>query len=294
MQSHVFRFPARVNQPVRLFLCSDLHLGHVNADTNRIRREFDRAVALKAHIIINGDVFDAVTTGDKRYTPGQTVREIAEAKDSLRATVEYGYRLLAPYARSIRVIGVGNHETAWIKYRQSDPVAGLCDRLAKDCDQAPRHGGIAGFVVSLLDVPSGEGKPLTLSHRLHYHHGVGGDSPVTKGTIDINRKAVAFEYDCVTFGHKHNKLAAEDVVCGVRPNGRIYYRRRLAIQTGSYLRNYTKTGQDRPLDFTYAEESWHPAKPLGGRFLTLTPRRDGKNWCVEQDEHSVFADTAVA
>jgi hypothetical protein len=295
MQSHVYRFPARVGQPVRWFLCSDLHLGHIACDVARIRREFDRAVALGANILINGDVFDAVTTGDKRFTPGQTVPEIASARDALAATVEYGRKVLAPYASHIRVIGVGNHETAWLKYRQSDPVAFLIGALnAGSAGQPIRHGGISGFIVSLLDIPSGEGKPLTLSHRLHYHHGVGGDSPVTKGTIDINRKHVAFEYDAVTFGHKHNRLFMDDVVCAVRPNGRIVHRERKAIQTGSYFRNVHMNTQADALGFTYAEESWHAAKPFGGWFLSLTPERPGKQYSVRQDVFTVFADTAVA
>jgi hypothetical protein len=307
VQTHVERFPAKEGKSIRWFLASDLHIGHVCCDVRRIQREFTRALELGAKILVNGDVFDAVTTGDKRYTPGQTVSRIADAKDALAATVDLGFEILAPFANSIRVIGVGNHEESWIKFRQSDPVAWLIERLSTHSGQHIRHGGISGYIVSLLDIPSGKGKPLTLSHRLLYHHGIGGDSPVTKGTIDINRRSVAFSYDAVTFGHKHNRLVMDDVYVDVRPNGRIVFKPRVAIQTGSYFRNikqgvqgkeweanyakYIHAGEKAgPIDYSYAESSWHAAKPFGGTVLVLTPERESRGgaWRIRQDHHSAL------
>lgn len=296
MQSHVFRFPARCGQPVRWFLCSDLHLGHVGTDVARIKQELQRAADLKARILINGDVFDAVTCGDKRFTPGQTIRRIAEARDALKATVDYGYEILAPYREFIDVIGIGNHEETWIKYRQSDPVSYLCERLS-DPGHRVRHGGIAGYVVSLLDVPSGEGKPLTLSHYIRYHHGSGGDAPVTGGLIAANRGMVGWHADCHTQGHRHNALVREYAVGMCRPNGRIVHKQCLAVMTASYLNNYPAGSQKRPLDVTYAESSDHPPKPMGGVFVYMTPTRvkRGKRdyWEVRQDYHSSLLPVAA-
>jgi hypothetical protein len=284
VQSHVFRFPAQRNEPVLWFLASDMHLGHRACDVARIHREFTRAKELGASILINGDVFDAVTTGDKRYTPGETIDRIANARDAFKATVDYGAEVLAPYADCIKVVGVGNHETAWLKYRQSDPVSALCEKFKW------RHGGISGFVVSLLDVPSGPGKPLTLSHTIYYHHGVGGDSPVTGGSISGQRAVVMVRADCITQGHRHNHLQREIVQLECRPNGDIRHRPVLQVMTGSYFRNYPAA--DSPLAMTYAEESAHPAKPFGGHFLMLTPeksKRGGKAaWRVRQDHASAL------
>jgi hypothetical protein len=253
----------------------------------RIKRELDRAIELDAHILINGDVFDAVTCGDKRYTPGQTIPRIADAKDAFRATVDYGIEVLGPYAHRIKVIGVGNHETAWVKYRQSDPVAALCERFRS------RHGGISGFVVSLLDVPSGTGKPLTLSHRLYYHHGVGGDSPVTGGTINAQRRTVMVVADAITEGHRHNAVQREVIQLECRPSGDIRHKQVMQILTGSYFRNYPASRD--PLDFTYAEESGHPAKPFGGHLLTLTPERfqvdKVRGWRIRQDHATILCPT---
>ena len=304
MQSNVYRFPAKHGESVRWFLCSDLHLGHVNCDVARIKRELQAAVDVGASILINGDVFDAVTCGDKRYTPGQTVDRIAKAKDSYTATCELGAEVLGPFASHIKVIGVGNHETAWVKYRQSDPVSGTISLLNLKLAEAGdlhriKHGGISGYVVSLLDVPSGKGKPLTLSHRLHYHHGVGGDAPVTGGLIAANRTMVGWLADTHTEGHRHNLLDREYSVGDCRPNGRIVFKQVVCLMTGSYLRNY-RAGRPHkdPLQYTYAEESAHPPKPVGGKFLVLTPEKRSQKarqgWRIRQDYHSALTPIQVA
>jgi hypothetical protein len=289
-----FRFPAQRGKPVRWFLASDLHLGHVACDVRRIQREFGRAVELGANILVNGDVFDAVTTGDKRFTPGQTIPRITEARDSYRATIEYGAEILAPYAANIRVIGIGNHEEAWLKYRQSEPVAGTINLLnARGANIY--HGGIAGFVMSLLDIPSGKGKPLTLSHSLHYHHGAGGDAPITGGLIAANRSMVAWIADTHTEGHRHNKLQREYAVGECSAYGKVKIKTVSCVMTGSYLKNYYHDGTGGALDYTYAESSNHPPKPMGGQFLLLTPEckggRHDKQWSIRQDYHSALMPT---
>jgi hypothetical protein len=297
MQSHVYRFPAKHGQPVRWFLCGDLHLGHVGCNVARIKREFKRAVDLGANILINGDVYDAIGSKDKRATPGQTIRRLSEAKDKLKESVDLGEEVLGEFRENIRVIGIGNHEETWIRYQESDPVAGLIDRLnqGRQHPQPIRHGGIAGYVVSLLDIPSGKGKPLTISHTLHYHHGSGGDAPITGGLIAANRSMVSWIADAHTEGHRHNQLQREYAVGTVRPNGRVVIKQCVCIMTGSYLDNYPRGERAKPLEYTYAESANHPPKPMGGQFLLVTPERieRGNAWRIRQDYHSALMPTAV-
>jgi UDP-2,3-diacylglucosamine pyrophosphatase LpxH len=295
MQSHVYRFPARVGQPVRWFLSSDLHLGSTNAMVPAIRREFDRAKKLNANILINGDVVDGIVAGDKRYLPGDPVPELERAKDANDALVKIIFETLKDYAELIKVIGIGNHEESWIKYYKADPVGNAIVRLnaylaEKGHPNRIRHGGISGFVVSKLDVPSGQGKPLTLTHSTYYHHGAGGDAAVTKGMIAANRMHVGFLADCYTNGHRHSNFSTPDSVVMVRPNGRIVNKQIVTIQTGSYYRNLHQGKQEAPLDYSYGESKQHRQKPVGGMFLALTPERAKVNgeeaWAIRQDYHS--------
>ena len=297
MHTHVFRYPVKSGQPFRRFLCSDLHLGSVNADVARLRRELEAASDMGARIFINGDVFDAITSGDKRYQPGDMVPALANKKDVLAAMVKYAAEILAPYRHLIEVIGIGNHEQTVIKYRGADPVAALIDalnaRLAEDgSSHRIRHGGISGFVVTQFAVESGESTRV-FSHKMHYHHGSGGDAPVTLGSITFARKDVAFDYDCVTFGHKHNSLRMEKIRTGVTSQGELTFRRVHYVQTGSYYRNYRACTQDEPIEASYAEHFEHPAKPLGGRVLVLWLDQRGGRWTIHQDDHGPLTPQAM-
>jgi hypothetical protein len=150
-------------------------------------------------------------------------------------------------------------------------------------------------VMSLLDIPSGKGKPLTLSHSLHYHHGAGGDAPITGGLIAANRSMVAWIADTHTEGHRHNKLQREYAVGECSPYGKVKIKTVSCVMTGSYLKNYYHDGTGGALDYTYAESSNHPPKPMGGQFLLLTPESKGKRgnvqWSIRQDYHSALMPT---
>ena len=264
-----------VSKPEQVFwryLMSDLHLGSPSVDLKRLKRDLDAAAARGAKILINGDVFDAIDNKDKRSTPSVLVPELQGKVDLINAVVSYAADILTPYARHIEIIGIGNHEFKWIKWNSVDPVTLLIEKLNARLAESGSshrisHGGNNGYWRSSF-VCEGGG---VCRHDLYYFHGSGGDSPVSKGTIDAYRKSVQFEYDCVTFGHKHNKLFVDDAVMYLSPNGHVRTRERKAIQTGSYYRNYACGS---PLSVSYAEEFHHAPKPLGGVFLGLMPRRD--------------------
>lgn len=259
------------------FVCSDLHLGSPACDLARLRSDLADARKVGARVLINGDVFDAIGRHDKRSDALSVVKELRSSKDLLRATVEYAARQLAPWADLIDVVGIGNHEETWIKWHEFNPVAELVSQLntalaLQGASHRIEEGGKQGYIQTVFRFPSGGDSNGTV-HNLLYFHGCGGDSPVTKGTIDMNRKSVAFDYHAVTFGHKHNRLFMNDVVLGLSSRGHLKEKDRVALQTGSYFRNYDLRWKKDPLDYTYAESSSHAQKPMGGLFLGLTPRR---------------------
>lgn len=263
---------ARDGQVLWRLLASDLHLGSPNADLRRLRRDLDAARGRDARILINGDVFDAIDHRDKRSGPNVLVPELRGKADFVPALARYAAKILAPYADLIEIIGVGNHEFKLIKWNAVDPVGLLIGELNRGLAESGsahrvRHGGNNGYWRTVVD-DGGKGR---WTHDLYYFHGAGGDAPVTKGTIDVNRKGVCFDYDCITFGHKHNKMFVDDVVLSLSSRGVLFERERKAVQTGSYYRNYSQ--REDPLDVSYAEEFHAAAKPLGGMFLALIPER---------------------
>jgi UDP-2,3-diacylglucosamine pyrophosphatase LpxH len=268
----------KITTPDQIFhrcLISDLHLGSPNVDLPRLRQDLDCALHRKARVLINGDVFDAIDTRDKRSRADVVVPELRGRVDLISATVDYAFQILKPYAEVIDIIGIGNHENKWIEWNSVDPVRLLIEKLnaylsSEGSSHQVVHGGIGGFWRTMFrDDARG-----AWTHDLYYFHGAGGDAPVTKRTVDMNRKAVQVNYDMVTFGHKHNKLFMDDVQMELSPAGFVVEKERKAVQTGSYYRNYRTYPESEAINMSYAEKFHHAAKPMGGMFAMLLPYRE--------------------
>jgi hypothetical protein len=220
---------------------------------------------------MNGDIFDAIGATDKRFDLTVLHPSICREKDLGAAIVSMAKELLWPYRKLIDTIGIGNHEETWIKYNSNDPVRRLIEELTSERDCRIAHGSFWGFIRTSFVLDGHRKRPR---HDLLYLHGTGGDSPVTKGTIDFNRKGRNWHYDCLTFGHKHNLVAAADQIADVSDSGKYRERRQLNLQTGSYYRNYRELADNEVLNQSYAARFAHPPKPLGGLFLILRPQLD--------------------
>jgi hypothetical protein len=268
-------------QPHFRLLMSDLHLGSVNADHDAITEDLSRAREIGARILINGDVFDAIGPKDRRFDLVVLHPRVERKKDLAKAIVDMAKELLMPYRDIIDIIGIGNHEESWIAYGYNDPVRRLIEELNRE-GAGIQHGSFWGYVNTSFQIDGTRKRPR---HKLLYLHGTGGDSPVTKGTIDFNRKGRNWVYDCLTFGHKHNLVCQVDQMADVSSRGKYAERRQLNLQTGSYYRNYRELADDEVLDYSYAARAAHPPKPMGGVFLCLRPKQDPATgeWVVSQD-----------
>ncbi len=261
---------AEIGQPFYRLLSSDLHLGSPNADHNEIVKQFQIAKDSGARILVNGDIFDCVGPLDKRFDLATLHPDVERKKDLAAAIVEMATDLLMPFRHSIDVAGLGNHEETWVKHTYNDPVRRLIENLNAEGGKI-KHGSFWGYIQTTFIVP---GHRKRARHKLLYLHGTGGDSPVTRGTIDINRKGRNWQFDCLTFGHKHNVLCTIDQIADVTPRNKYTERRQLSLQTGSYYRNYKQLSDETVLDQSYAARSSHPPKPTGGVFLCLRPEID--------------------
>lgn len=261
---------SELNQPWFRLLCSDFHLGSASADHDAIIAQLQQAKDIDADIIINGDLFDAIGPKDRRFDLTTLHPSLRGQKDLAKGIVNMALEILMPYKNNIKLINLGNHEETWITYGYNDPVRRVLEELGREGSKA-KHGSFWGYVKTSFVVPSYRRRP---SHKLLYLHGTGGDSPVTKGTIDFNRKGRNWVYDALTFGHKHNLVCAVDQIADVSPAGKYTERKQLNLQTGSYYRNYRELADDEVLDQSYAARSAHPPKPIGGVFLCLRPRLD--------------------
>lgn len=272
---------AELGQPFYRLLCSDFHLGSACSDHDMIVRQLQRAKDNGARVLINGDVFDAIGPKDRRFDLSTLHPSVAREKDLARAIVNMALEILMPYRKIIDIIGIGNHEETWINYGYNDPVRRVLEELGREGSKA-KHGSFWGYIKTSFVIEGYRKRP---KHKLLYLHGTGGDSPVTKGTIDFNRKGRNWVYDCLTFGHKHNLVCAADQIADVSDRGKYTERKQLNLQTASYYRNYRQLADNEVLDQSYAARSAHPPKPMGGIFLCIRPTLDPitGELAVEQD-----------
>lgn len=261
---------AELGQPFVRLLMSDLHLGSVNSDHNAITAQLQRAKTYGARVLINGDIFDAIGPKDRRFDLAVLHPRVERKKDLARAIVDMAVEILSPFKDIIDIIGIGNHEETWITYGYNDPVRRLIEELNR-AGAKIKHGSFWGYITTSFAIEGYRKRP---KHKLLYLHGTGGDSPVTKGTIDFNRKGRNWYYDCLTFGHKHNLVCQIDQMADVSDKGRYQERKQLNLQTGSYYRNYRQLTDEEVLDYSYAARAAHPPKPIGGVFLFLRPEID--------------------
>lgn len=281
---------AELGEPHFRMLMSDLHIGSPNVDPNAIVADLEKAKRAGAKIILNGDIADGITAKDPRFDLNALHQSIGRQKDLATAVVDMAREILWPYRHLIDIIGLGNHEESWLKYGNFDVVRHIIAMLVSDKDCQVAHGSFAGYVQTVFRV---EGYRQQATHKLMYLHGAGGDSPVTKGTIDMNRKGRNWTFDAFTVGHRHNVFASVDAVADVNSNGKYFEKRQLCLQTGSYLRNYSQVDDSTALNYSYATSKTTSPKPLGGILLCMRPMFDPetKTLYVAQDFMTDFIPT---
>lgn len=264
MEVHSYRFNYKnVNTEFPFFFASDIHGDEKGFDRELFTREFEKAKKDKARIFVNGDVFGAILPQDiKRYSRGN---DPGDTDSKINHAVEYMEDLFLPYVDNIDMIGLGNHETAVLKYHATDLTRLLIAFLSRRRNpKLPpiRHGGYSGFIRMLFT--QGEDS-RTKTYDIFYNHGQGSGAEVTDGIIDAKRRLYT-RSDLVWLGHKHRRWAHEiEPEIGIDRLGKLYEKKRHAIMTGSYLRNSGETDATKNgYRINFAEERMRTPQGTGG------------------------------
>lgn len=203
-----------------------------------------------AHGAVNlsfGDMFDAIGGRyDKRRSADGVKPEHAGRDDYYDSIAQGVADALAPYARQYGLLGRGNHETSVIRHAGTDLTARLADKLRP-------HGfaGAVGGYVGYVELRFGGQSQL-----LWWSHGRRGSSPVTRGVINTNRRAVWLASpDIVVSGDSHDGWLVP--IARERINGQKEKEtfNQLHIQCPSYCRSTSDVG--------YVAENEMPPKPIG-------------------------------
>ena len=245
-------------------MLSDLHWDNPKCDRELLKNDLDYCLEHNIPIMLNGDVFCLMQgRGDRRANKSDIRPEHNNAR-YLDSVVETAVDWFAPYAHLIAVIGYGNHETAIIKWQETDVLQRFVDLLNYKCGTNVQIGGYGGFIVVSQMYASNSFSTF----KIKYFHGSGGGGIVTKGAINLTRALEMYEdFDIFSMGHIHENASRNDVrdTIAFHPSKGWYnYQKQLHLMiTGAYKEEYED-----------GSKGWHvergaPVKPIGGRLLTL-------------------------
>ena len=167
---------------------------------------------------------------------------------------------------------MGNHETAIIKFQETDILKRFIKLLNLRNHTNVQVGGYGGWLIinsTLREKPNN--RPDRRVCKIKYFHGSGGGGVVTKGALNLTRALEMYEdFDVFTMGHIHENAARNDVrdiIVQGTSNYRHVQKQLHLMLTGTYKEEYG-TGS----------KNWHvergaPVKPTGGRILEISYKR---------------------
>ena len=253
---------------VKIAMLSDIHWDNPKCDWKLLKRDLDYCKENNIPIMINGDFFCLMQgRGDRRGNKSDIRPEHNNAK-YLDSIVETAVEWWSPYAHLLTVIGYGNHETAIIKYQETDILQRFVDLLNYKNGTNVYAGGYGGWIVIRQTFDTN----VVSTFRIKYFHGSGGGGVVTKGALNLTRALEMYEdFDVFTMGHIHENAARNDVRDTITSHAKTGYRHNHKqihmMLTGTYKEEYGD-----------GSKGWHvergaPVKPTGGRILVFESER---------------------
>lgn len=256
-------------------LMSDIHIDSATFDEKRCFADLDYFAGRDASIFINGDLVDGIFPTDrKRYARS---RDGFDNDAQINALVDYTVDKLAPWADFIDYIGFGNHEVSIVKYNNTDIIhliaKGLNGKRSKTLEPI-RRSGYVGFIDLIFSRGDGAVRRFTI----YRDHGKGAGSPVTKGSISLNRLYSTYVADMYWLGHTHVSLidSKSQWSIGVSSKGNIYQKNKIGIITPGYNRNFMEReyADSDYYELDFAEEKFYAPTGIGCGVLDISLEGD--------------------
>ena len=256
---------------VKLAMFSDLHWDNPKCDRETLKKDLDYCLENNIPIHINGDLFCLMQGRGDRRANKSDIREEHNNARYLDSVINTAVEYFTPYAHLITVIGYGNHETAIIKWQETDVLQRFVDLLNAQTGSNINTGGYGGW---LIIKQMYEGNSMTTT-KIKYYHGSGGGGIVTKGAINLTRALETYEdFDVFTMGHIHENACrndTRDTIMHTKKGYKLHQRQLHMMITGAYKEEYDDGA------FGWHVERGAPIKPIGGRILEISVKAKTKD-----------------
>ena len=230
----------------RISFSSDWHFDSTHCDRVALKAMLDSALANNTPVCVIGDLFDSMQgRGDKRSSKSEMRPEYVGGENYFDAIIEDAAKFLAPYLSVIAIICPGNHETSVSKNQETNLTVRLVERLRSAGSNA-RVGGYSGWIrVGVRGV----------TYRVFYHHGSGGGSAASKGTLEFARIADYVDgADALVCGHIHQRGIYEARRVSMTAQGKLLCRQFWQVRLGAFKDEYHN-----------GAGGWHVERGMGPR-----------------------------
>lgn len=272
-----YRYDYSKTNDFHFALFSDLHIDSSGFAKAAFTSDADKYKKMGARFLFNGDLFDGILPTDKkRYSRGSD--EFPEDAQ-VNARIDYALKILKPYVNNIDFIGIGNHEASIVKYDHVDLVKMLVAELSRlrDPSLPPiQRGGYQGFLRLWFHVKNGG----TKQYVIYREHGKGGGSPVTKGTISLQRLHTTYIADLYWLGHLHTDIIDKTPLTIYPDNsGHIIRKKKRSIITAGYNSSFNQRDlkEDNFYRNSYPEENFLTPTGTGSAVLHITVPKTHNN-----------------
>jgi predicted phosphodiesterase len=236
----------------RYLLIADVHWDNPHCDRKMLDRHLTEALERNAGILCFGDWFCAMQGKYDKRSNKESIRPEHKTGNYIDSIVDTAADYLKPYSERFLMLSDGNHETSIRSHLETDLLARLCQQASI------QHMGYSGFVRFMFQRKAG----MRSTRRLYFHHGAGGGGPVTKGTIQTNRRAASVDADIFVSGHIHESWALENVIVKMNDSGQVTLSTQTHVQLPTYKQEFNMQGG-------FHIEKGRPPKPLGGWWLVF-------------------------
>lgn len=254
-------------------LTGDEHWDSPECCLKLLHRHLKEAKERNALWISNGDFFDAISGRDDKRGSKGTLRDEHNKVNYLDRLVEDAFNEFRPYLDMLVYFGTGNHDQAITVKKETDIGQRLVDKINGERKQFPpiHRAGYTGWIKFMFELGT-----QRMSHAMKLEHGTGGNSPVTRGTIQTNRRQARTEgATWFVSSHIHEQWDLSRPVETLNSSsGRVELRKVKHVQLGSYKLDFRTDG----IATWWTMKSGEP-KPIGGSWLRLwSPNGREVNW----------------
>lgn len=241
---------------------ADVHFDSPYCNRKLLKALLDEAKQEDAGVAIYGDLFDLMQGKTDRRGDKREVRpEYAGAGHYLDAVLEDAFAFFEPYADILMFVSEGNHDNAAARAAEFNVLAHLVKLLRESATREGRgchYMGYSGWVDYRFERHTGGGRTSRLEY---FHHGAGGDAPVTLGVLGTARKQDAYVADIYVGGHNHNEWTV------TRPYVTVSGGKE--IQTDALHINIPSLKDEWSAHTGFHTETGKPPKPIGACWLTF-------------------------